>query len=67
MSGYRNILLERRDRVGIITLNRPEALNALNAALMHEVVAAATPAYRRGGMAKLEEPASLASDARNTG
>ena len=41
MSGYRNILLERRDRVGIITLNRPEALNALNAALMHEVVAAA--------------------------
>ena len=35
------ILTERLGRVALITLNRPEALNALNLALMHEVVAAA--------------------------
>lgn len=38
MSDYETILLERRGRVGIITLNRPKALNALNSQLMHEVV-----------------------------
>lgn len=42
MTEYENILVERRGRVGIITLNRPQALNALNEALMHEVVKAAT-------------------------
>ncbi|MCU1411248.1 MAG: Enoyl-CoA hydratase [Rhodoglobus sp.] len=36
------ITVETRGRVGIITLNRPEALNALNAQLMNEVVEAAT-------------------------
>ena len=40
MTDYENILIERRGRVGIITLNRPKALNALNAALMRDVVAA---------------------------
>ncbi|MFG6402918.1 enoyl-CoA hydratase [Microbacterium sp. P04] len=35
------ILTETRGRVGWITLNRPEALNALNSTLMREVVAAA--------------------------
>ena len=39
---YGHILVEQRGRVGIITLNRPHALNALNAELMAEVVAAAT-------------------------
>ena len=34
---YETILLERRGRVAIITLNRPKALNALNAAVMREV------------------------------
>lgn len=42
MTEFENILTERRGRVGIITLNRPKALNALNEALMTEVVAAAT-------------------------
>lgn len=37
---YTNILVERRGRVGLVTLNRPQALNALNKATMDEVVAA---------------------------
>ncbi len=39
---YETIETEQRGRVGIITLNRPTALNALNDALMTEVVAAVT-------------------------
>jgi enoyl-CoA hydratase len=42
MTDYETILVETRGRVGIITLNRPKALNALNHALMTEVVDAAT-------------------------
>ena len=34
---YSNILVERRGAVGIVTLNRPQALNALNAALIAEL------------------------------
>ncbi len=34
---YENIILEKLDRVAIITLNRPTALNALNAALVTEM------------------------------
>jgi len=37
---YENILVETRGRVGLITLNRPKALNALNDALMDELGAA---------------------------
>ena len=37
---YENILSEKRGRVGLITLNRPAALNALNAALIGELLAA---------------------------
>ena len=37
---YQTILVERRGAVGIITLNRPEALNALNAALIADLAAA---------------------------
>jgi enoyl-CoA hydratase len=39
---YANILVERRGRVGLVTLNRPEALNALNKATMDELVRAVT-------------------------
>ena len=39
-SGHQNIIVERRGAVGIVTLNRPAALNALNAALISELAAA---------------------------
>ena len=39
---YETILLERRGRVGWITLNRPKVLNALNLQLMNEVIDAAS-------------------------
>jgi len=39
-AAYQNILVERREAVGIVTLNRPAALNALNAALIAELGAA---------------------------
>jgi enoyl-CoA hydratase len=37
---YQTILLEKRGRVGIVTFNRPEARNALNARLISELNAA---------------------------
>ncbi|GJE42943.1 enoyl-CoA hydratase [Methylobacterium soli] len=42
--GYETILTETRGRVLLITLNRPKALNALNAQLTEELIAAATEA-----------------------
>ncbi|KQR91685.1 MAG: enoyl-CoA hydratase/isomerase family protein [Microbacterium ginsengisoli] len=42
MAEYETILVERRGRVGWITLNRPHALNALNAQLASELGAAAS-------------------------
>lgn len=37
---YENITVERRDGVGLITLNRPEVLNALSTALLRDLAAA---------------------------
>ena len=37
MATYENILVETRGRVGLVTLNRPKQLNALNDALMNEL------------------------------
>ncbi|MGB6323602.1 MAG: enoyl-CoA hydratase, partial [Xanthobacteraceae bacterium] len=34
---YSTIIVETRGRVGLVRLNRPQALNALNAALMREL------------------------------
>jgi len=45
---YEMILTETRGRVGLITLNRPHALNALNTQLMNEV-ADALDAFDRDG------------------
>lgn len=42
MTEYANILVEQQGRVGLVTLNRPSALNALNKATMEEVVSAVT-------------------------
>ncbi|MFT3797521.1 enoyl-CoA hydratase-related protein [Microbacterium sp.] len=41
MTEYSTIVVEARGRVGWITLNRPEALNALNSTLVRELAAAA--------------------------
>ncbi|HEY5573328.1 MAG TPA: enoyl-CoA hydratase-related protein [Anaerolineales bacterium] len=40
MSDYEMILTEVHDRVGLVQLNRPKALNALNSALIEEVMEA---------------------------
>ncbi|GAA1466027.1 enoyl-CoA hydratase-related protein [Microbacterium thalassium] len=42
MTEYATIVVETRGRVGWITLNRPEVLNALDTQIMRDVVAAAT-------------------------
>ncbi len=34
---FQNIIVETKDKVGLITLNRPQALNALNSALVAEL------------------------------
>ncbi len=35
---YKNIISEKHEKVGLITLNRPKAMNALNGALMTELI-----------------------------
>ncbi len=40
MTNYENILVEKRDKVAVITINRPDKLNALNSKVHAEGVAA---------------------------
>lgn len=40
MTTHDTVLIERRDRVGLITLNRPDSLNALNTAVLTDLVTA---------------------------
>ena len=40
MADYENILVERLEGVGLVRLNRPQALNALNSRLVAELMAA---------------------------
>ncbi|HUC50157.1 MAG TPA: enoyl-CoA hydratase [Xanthobacteraceae bacterium] len=46
--GTENIIVETRDKIGLIRLNRPQALNALNRALMREL-ALAVDAFEADG------------------
>ena len=39
-SSYENVLVDVQNRVGVVTLNRPKALNALNDALVADIYAA---------------------------
>ncbi|GAA0617974.1 enoyl-CoA hydratase [Kutzneria viridogrisea] len=50
MTEYTTIRTEQVDRVGVITLHRPEALNALNTQLMTEVLDAVTGYERDPGI-----------------
>ena len=50
MDAYETILTETRGRVLLVTLNRPKALNAINAQLTREVIQAATEADRDPGI-----------------
>ncbi|MFN3307946.1 MAG: enoyl-CoA hydratase-related protein [Anaerolineales bacterium] len=38
MSEYQTILCEKHDKVGVVKLNRPQALNALNSTLLQELM-----------------------------
>ena len=40
LMAYENIIVETRGKVGLVTLNRPKALNALSPDLMRELSAA---------------------------
>jgi len=40
MSDYQTILLDRNERIGIVTLNRPKEFNALNFQLVDELISA---------------------------
>jgi enoyl-CoA hydratase len=40
MTDYANLLVETRGNVTLVTLNRPQALNALNSAVLEELIAA---------------------------
>jgi enoyl-CoA hydratase len=40
MTDYSSILVEQRDAVTLVTLNRPQALNALNSEILRELIAA---------------------------
>jgi enoyl-CoA hydratase len=40
MSEYNTILVEKRGAVTLVTLNRPQALNALNSEVLRELIGA---------------------------
>jgi enoyl-CoA hydratase len=38
LADYENILVKKRDAVTLVTLNRPQALNALNTSVLKELI-----------------------------
>ncbi|MCS6908046.1 MAG: enoyl-CoA hydratase-related protein, partial [Anaerolineales bacterium] len=38
MNGYQTILCEKQNKIGVVKLNRPQALNALNSTLLRELM-----------------------------
>jgi enoyl-CoA hydratase len=50
VTGFATIQVERRDRVGLVTLDRPEALNALNNQVLDEVTGACAELDRDPGV-----------------
>ena len=46
---YENILVEQRGAVTLITLNRPQALNALNSLVLEELIDAFAKAFEQVG------------------
>src|ERR1700690_229174 len=50
MSGYKQILYTKENRVATITLNRPEKLNAYSEVMVHEILAALAEARDDGAV-----------------
>lgn len=48
--GYSNLLLERRDRIAVVTLHRPDKLNALDAVLRDEILGVAAEVQSDDGV-----------------
>ena len=53
---YEHIIVETRDRVGLVQLNRPKALNALNDKLMDELGAALLSFDADDGIGAMSSP-----------
>ena len=53
---YTNITVETRENLGIITLNRPQALNAVNAEMLKELALAAEAFDNNLSLIHISEP-----------
>ena len=52
MADYETILVEQKGAVTLITLNRPQALNALNSTVLAELIQAFAASHRVDGQPK---------------
>jgi hypothetical protein len=58
IESFANILVRQEGRVGVVQLNRPQALNALNSALMDELVPRCKPSTPTTASAASSSPAA---------